>query len=372
MSEQQTTRKILVMANRDFVLYNFRVELLERLLEERWEVYICLPDGPKVKLMIDMGCRFVPVEIDKRGTNPFRDIKLIRCYREIFKKIQPDMILTYTTKVCIYAGIVAGQMKIPYIMNVSGLGTAVEQPGLLQPLMIRLYRKAAKKAQCVFFQNTENQKFFHEHHMYRGRERLIPGSGVNLEKWKYLEYPSEEKGLNFLFIARVIREKGIEEYLYCAETIKQKYPNTTFHVLGPCDGEYKDILRTYEKRGIIQYHGEVSDTAEYLRSAHCLIHPSFYPEGISNVCLEAAASGRAVITTNRAGCRETVQDGVTGYLVPVKDKIELTHDIEVFLSMGEYARANMGLLGHKKIEKEFDRKLVVRAYWEEILRVIGE
>ena len=143
-------------------------------------------------------------------------------------------------------------------------------------------------------------------------------------------------------------------------------------MLGPCDGEYKDILRAYEKRGIIQYHGEVSDTAEYLRGAHCLIHPSFYPEGISNVCLEAAASGRAVITTNRAGCRETVQDGVTGYLVPVKDKIELTHDIEVFLSMGEYARANMGLLGHKKIEKEFDRKLVVQAYWEEILRIIGE
>lgn len=369
MNEQSKERKVLVMANRDFVLYNFRIELLDCLLKEKCKVYICLPEGPKVKLMTEIGCHFINVEIDKRGTNPFRDMKLIYAYKKIFKEIQPDIILTYTTKVCIYAGIVAGTMKIPYLMNVSGLGTAVEQPGILQTLMIKLYRQAAKNAKCVFFQNDDNRMFFHDHQMYQGREKLIPGSGVNLEKWKYLNYPSEKNGVQFLFIARVIKEKGIEEYLACAEAIKKKYSNTVFHVIGPCDGDYEGTLKEYVKRNIIEYHGEVNDTSEYLKKAHCLIHPSFYPEGISNVCLEAAASGRAVITTDRAGCRETVENGTTGYLVPIKNKEELVNATERFLKIEESQRKIMGLLGRKKMEKEFNRQIVIQSYWDEILKI---
>lgn len=248
--------RVLVLANRDFVLYNFRVELLERLLTDNNEVYICLPNGPKVKYMTEMGCRYIPISIDKRGTNPFKDAQLIKDYKRIFREVKPDIILTYTTKVCIYAGIVAGNMGIPYLMNVSGLGTAVEQPGILQPLMISLYRKAAKKANCVFFQNEQNRDFFIQHKMYNGHYRMIPGSGVNLDKWKYMDYPSDENGIHFLFVARIIKEKGIEEYLSCAKTIKEKYANTVFHILGPCDGEYKDILDDYEAKDIIKYHGK--------------------------------------------------------------------------------------------------------------------
>lgn len=361
-------KKVLVLANRDFVLYNFRVEVLQRLIDEKYEVYICLPDGPKVKFMKDMGCKFVPIEIDKRGTNPIKDMKLMRDYKRIFKTVQPDMILSYTTKVCIYSGIVAGKMKIPYLVNVSGLGTALEQPGRLQPLMIALYKKAVKEAKCVFFQNTDNRSFFHKYNMYEGHELLIPGSGVNLDKWKYLEYPSDETGVEFLFVARIIKEKGIEEYLACAKAVKEEYPNTVFHVCGPCDGEYRQMLTEYENNGFIKYHGEVSDTAEFLKHIHCQIHPSYYPEGISNVCLEAAASGRPVITTDRPGCRETVDNEITGYIFEQKNREQLVKTVRKFMELSNDVRCDMGIAGREKMEKEFNRNIVVNAYMREMER----
>lgn len=360
-------KKILVMVNRDFVLYNFRIELVERLLSENYEVYICLPYGEKVDKMTAMGCRFLPVEIDKRGKNPFKDIGLILTYRKIFQKIKPDMILMYTTKVNIYAGILAGKMKLPYLMNISGLGTAVEYEGGIQKFMIALYRKAAKHANCVFFQNAENQKFFRKNQIYGGKEKLIPGSGVNLKRWTFMKYPDDKKGVEFLFVARVIKEKGIEEYLWMAKEIKKLCFDAIFRVLGPCDGNYQEILMEYEKNGIIRYHGEVQDTREYLRKAHCTIHPSYYPEGMSNVLLESAACGRPVITTNRSGCRETVEHGVTGFVFEPKNREDLLECVRRFLDMENEERREMGLAGRRKIEREFDREIVVEAYMKEVV-----
>ncbi len=358
-------KKILVMVNRDFVLYNFRIELVERLLQEKYEVYICLPYGEKVDKMVEMGCKFIPVEIDKRGTNPIRDMKLIRAYRRIMKEVRPDIVLMYTTKVDIYAGIVARMLKIPYIMNVSGLGTALEFESPLQKVMICLYKMAAKSAKCVFFQNQENLDFFMKRNMYKGKYQLIPGSGVNLEKWELLEYPTDET-VEFLFVARVIKEKGIEEYLETAKRITIEYPNTVFRVLGPCDGEYEQKLKEYEKAGYIKYHGMVQDTGMYLKNAHCTIHPSFYPEGISNVCLESASTGRPVITTNRSGCKDTVDDGVTGYIFEQRNTGQLIECVRRFMQMSNEERRQMGLAGRAKVEKEFSREIVVEAYMREI------
>lgn len=359
-------KKVLVMVNRDFVLYNFRLELVERLLQEKYEVYICLPYGKKVDKMVAMGCKFVPVEIDKRGTNPVRDLKLIKDYYKIMQQIKPDMVLMYTTKVDIYAGIVAGMLKIPYLLNVSGLGTALEFESSLQKVMITLYKQAAKKAKCVFFQNQENLDFFLKRNMYKGKYKLIPGSGVNLKRWNLMDYPSDENGVGFLFIARVIKEKGIEEYLAVAKQIKKEYPNTVFHVLGPCDGEYEQTLKEYEEAGYIQYHGMVQDTGEYLKHAHCTIHPSYYPEGISNVCLESAATGRPVITTNRSGCKDTIDDKVTGFIFEQKNTEQLIDCARRFIQMSNEERRQMGLAGRRKMEKEFSREIVIEAYMREI------
>lgn len=358
-------KKILIMVNRDFVLYNFRIELVERLLKEGHEVYICLPDGEKVAKMTAMGCKFISVEIDKRGTNPIKDIRLVKEYLRIMKEIKPDMVLLYTTKVDIYGGIVAQMLKIPYLTNISGLGTALEFETPLQKLMIQLYKVAVRNAQCVYFQNQENLDFFMRRNMYSGNYQLIPGSGVNLKKWNYMEYPDDET-VEFLFIARVIKEKGIEEYLETAKQIKAEYPNTVFHVLGPCDGGYEQKLADYENEGYIRYHGMVQDTSVYLEKAHCTIHPSFYPEGISNVCLESAASGRPIITTNRSGCRDTVEDGVTGFIFEQRNTEQLITCVRKFMQMDNAERKQMGLAGRAKMEREFDREIVVEAYMREI------
>ena len=359
-------KKILILVNRDFVLYNFRVELVEKLLNEKYDVYICLPYGEKVEEMKKMGCKFIPIDIDTRGTNPVRDMKLIKDYFKIFRKVKPDMILLYTTKVCIYGGIVAGMMNIPYLENISGLGTAVENQSKLQNFMIMLYKMAVRKADCVFFQNKENMCFFEKHKIKCRKRKLIPGSGVNLERWYPMPYPDEENGVHFLFIARVIKEKGIEEYLSCAKYIHKKYPETVFHVLGPCDGDYKEILERLQNQGIIQYHGMVQDTREFLKYAHCTIHPSFYPEGISNVLLESAACCRPVITTDRSGCIDTVDDKITGFVFPQRDTKALVNRVERFLALTNEEKRKMGLNGRQKVMKEFNREIVIKKYITEI------
>lgn len=362
-------KKILILVNRDFVLYNFRVELVEKLLNEKYDVYICLPYGEKVEEMKKMGCKFIPIDIDTRGTNPVRDMKLIKDYFKIFRKVKPNMILLYTTKVCIYGGIVAGMMNIPYLENISGLGSAVENQSKIQSFMIMLYKLAVRKADCVFFQNRENMRFFEKHEIKCRKRKLIPGSGVNLERWYPMPYPDEENGVHFLFIARVIKEKGIEEYLSCAKYIHKKYPETVFHVLGPCDGDYKEILEKLQNQGIIQYHGMVQDTREFLKYAHCTIHPSFYPEGISNVLLESAACCRPVITTDRSGCIDTVDDKITGFVFPQRDTKALVNRVERFLALTNEEKRKMGLNGRQKVMKEFNRQVVTEAYMKEVYKL---
>ena len=203
----------------------------------------------------------------------------------------------------------------------------------------------------------------------RARKRLIPGSGVSFKVHKALPYPKGNT-LNFVFIARVLKEKGIEIYLRAAEEISQKYPNTRFHVCGKCeDQKYKYLLKEIEKKGWINYHGEQEDMIPIYRMSHCIVHPSYYPEGMSNVLLEAAAHCRPIITTNRAGCREIVDDGKSGFVIPIKDENALIGAIEKFIDMTWEQKRNMGIAGRAKVEREFDRKFVVNAYMEEIERI---
>ena len=291
--------KILILANNDLGLYNFRKELIQKLLELKNEVYISLPDGPKVKELEKMGCKYIETNIDRRGTNIIKDLKLLKRYVKIIRQVSPEIILTYTIKPNIYGGIASRLMKTIYIENITGLGTALENAGFVQKITKLLYKIALKKAQCIFVQNTENLKFMKKNIGYANKFKLIPGSGVNLEKFKLLEYPEENDKIRFLFVSRIMKEKGIEQYLETAKYITNKYKNTEFHILGFCEQKYEQKLQELQKEGIIYYHGRQDDIIPYLRKASCLMHPSYYPEGMSNVCLEASASGRPVITTNR-------------------------------------------------------------------------
>ena len=360
-------KKILILANNDIGLYNFRKELIERLIQERNEVYISLPYGERVKDLEKLGCIFVETNVDRRGTNPIKDLKLILKYKNILKIVKPDIVLTYTIKPNIYGGLMCRIKNIPYICNITGLGTATENKSIVQKIVFVLYKCALKRVKCCFVQNSENLQFLTDNKLVdKMRCKLIPGSGVNLKHFKVLPYPNNSENVRFLFISRIMKEKGIEQYLEAAKVIKGKYSNTEFHVLGFCEQEYEAQLQKLTEDGIINYHGLQKDVIPFLKETSCLIHPSYYPEGMSNVLLEASASGRPVITTNRSGCREIIDDGKTGYIIEIKNSQQLIDKIEEFLKLSNDQRKQMGLEARKKVEKEFDRNIVIEEYFKEM------
>ncbi|MEQ6389254.1 glycosyltransferase family 4 protein [Bacillaceae bacterium S4-13-58] len=364
-------KKVVILSNHHAYTYNFRKEIIQRLIDEDYTVYVVLPYGEKVELLKEMGCKFIDLPLDRRGMNPITDLKLLLGYYKIIKNIKPDAVLSYTVKPNIYGGLVCRFQSIPFFPNVTGLGSAVENESLIQKILVQMYRLAYKKASCIFFQNEENQQFFHNKEIAIKKSRKIPGSGVNTQYFSLLPYPSDET-IEFVFISRIMKEKGIDQYLEAAEFIKGKYPNTKFHVLGFCEEAYEQKLNELQQKGIIHYHGMKSDVREFHEISHCTIHPTYYPEGMSNVLLESAASGRPVITTNRSGCREIVDDEVNGYIVEQQNTQNLIEKIEMFLALNHEQKKQMGLAGREKVENEFDRKIVVDAYFEEIESVINK
>ena len=357
--------KILILANNDIGLYKFRKELIEELIIRNYEVYISLPDGDFVEALKTLGCKYIKTDIARHGTNPIQDLGLLNFYKKIIRQIQPDMVLTYTIKPNIYGGLACASSDTPYLTNITGLGTAVETKGLLQFITMTVYRKALRKADTVFFQNRENENFFLKHKLVLGKHKLIPGSGVNLSYYVPLPYPKSDT-IEFVFIARIMKEKGIDQYLQAAEEIKRKYPKTKFHICGFCEENYEQVLQRFQENGTIIYHGVVADMKEIYKQIHCTVHPTYYPEGLSNVLLESAASARPIITTDRSGCREVIEDGVNGFICKQKDSNDLTMKIENFLQLTWEEKRQMGLAGRTKVEQEFDRNIIVNAYLQKI------
>ncbi|AYW46465.1 glycosyltransferase family 4 protein [Tetragenococcus koreensis] len=358
-------KKVLFLVNHDVVIYNFRRELVEHLLSENYQVIISSPYGERIDQLIEMGCVYDEVKIERHSTNPLDDMKLFLYYKKIMKKYEPDVVLTYTIKPNVYGAMAAKIAKIPCIANITGLGTALEKKGVMQKITLTLYKIAFSKISKVFFQNTENLEFFREHGIATKRHRLLPGSGVNLNHFQLMDYPPDDV-VKFVFVSRIMKEKGIDQYLGMAEYIKQKYPNVEFHILGFCEDSYEKVLKKMQQRNIIKYHGMQSDVRNFHKFSHCTIHPTYYPEGMSNVLLESAACGRPIITTNRSGCREIIDDEVNGYIVEQEDTNDLIEKVEKFLSLNFEEKKAMGLAGRKKVEREFDRKIIVDAYQEEI------
>jgi len=229
-----------------------------------------------------------------------------------------------------------------------------------------MYKFAFSNIQTVFFQNKENSQFFIDHNIAVEKHELLPGSGVNLDFFYLQDYPSTDETIDFVFISRIMKEKGIDQYLKAANYITIKYPYTRFHVCGFCEEEYEDILEEYHNKGVIIYHGMVNNIRGILKTTHCTIHPTYYPEGLSNVLLESAASGRPIISTDRSGTRETIDDGVNGYLVEQKNEKDLIEKIEKFIGLSFENKKTMGLAGRKKVEREFDRKIVIKKYMEQL------
>lgn len=362
--------RILILTNSLSGLHSFRRELVERLCAEGFEVYISANDDPISEFFISLGCTCIKSEINRHGINPVTDAKLLLHYCRLLRKIKPHAVLSYTIKPNLYGGIACRLNGVPQLANITGLGSAFETPGLLQAFIVRLYRFALKRAECVFLQNKDNQDFCNSRRMIPARQRLLPGSGVNLERFLPLPYPGDDKTA-FIFIGRIMRQKGIAEYLEAAKYIHEKYPQTEFHVLGRFEEDYSNQIDDMSKKGIVIYHSPVTEISPYLENIHCTVHPSFYPEGMSNVLLESCASARAIITTDKSGCREVVDDGVNGYIVQQQSLEDLIEKIERFINLPYEQKRAMGVAGRAKVEQHFDRKVVVNAYLDEIHTILN-
>lgn len=363
-------KKILVQTNSASGLYSFRSELMKNFLDQGHQVILAMPYDELVDDFKAMGCKYVNIPVDRRGVNPIRDIILFFKYLKLIKQVMPDVVLTYTIKPNVYGGVAAAIGKVPCLANITGLGTAVETPGMLQKLTLFMYKVGLRKDACVFYQNQFNKSFCERHSIGGKRNVLIPGSGVNLKKFEKIPFPVGHT-TEFIFISRIMKQKGIDEYLYVAEKMSQKYGDKVkFHILGRCeDAHYEQVLRNAQEKGWVLYHGQQKDIRPFIQKVHCVIHPSFYPEGMSNVILENAASGRAAITTRRPGCGETVEDGVTGYLVDERNKNQLLDAVQRYIDLPYEEKKKMGKNARLRMQRLFDRNIIIDAYNREIAAV---
>lgn len=361
--------RVLVLTNFMAGLYSFRKEVMEAIVDNGYQLYISVPDtnDDHVHFFEGLGCHIIKTAFNRRGMNPFSDFRLMITYKRLIKKLKPVVVLTYTIKPNIYGGIACRLTRTPQIANVTGLGDAVENGGWLQKLSVILYRWGISKARTVFFQNSSNRDFFIRNGITNEESILLPGSGVNLSYHTYQDYPAEGT-IRFLFIARLLKDKGTDEFFTTAETIKNKYPQTEFHILGWVEGSYEQQLEAFVKEGVVTFLGPTSDVRPYLKDAHCTIMPSYH-EGLSNVNLESAANGRPIITTDVPGCKETVDDGVTGFLVKARDSQSLIHGVERFIRLSYDQKKQMGIEGRKKVEREYDRQIIVSMYLKAMNRI---
>ena len=339
---------------------------MKAIVDAGYQLYISVPDADSdlAKNFEEFGCHLIKTEFDRRGMNPLADFKLMMEYRRMIKQLKLSAVLSYTIKPNVYGGIACRLIGTPQIANVTGLGDAIENGGWLQKLTVSLYKFGIGKAAQVFFQNETNKNFFVNHGIADTNAIVLPGSGVNLTHHRFQEY-APDGVIKFLFIARLLKDKGTEEYFETAKAIKAKFPQTEFQILGWKEGPYQQQMEELVKGGVINYLGTTSDVRPYLTNVHCTIMPSYH-EGMSNVNLESAANGRPVITTNVPGCQETIEDGKTGYLVQVRSSKSLIEGVEKFIALPYDDKVKMGKEARKFVERKFDRQIVVDAYLKAI------
>lgn len=365
VNSNKKNNNVLFLVNSDIVIYNFRLELVERLMEEGYTVHISSPYGKRIDYLVSEGAIFHETDMARHGMNPFQEIKLLNKYRKIIKEVSPKVVLTYTIKPNIYGGIAARLEKVPFISNITGLGIAIENGGPKQKLLSVLYKIGLKNSQSVFFQNEANKEYMLGKKLVTSRYDLLPGSGVNVERFGFEPYPAENADMIFSIIGRIMEDKGTEELIEAAKIVKAKYPCVRFRLIGYFDDDYENIVKRAVDEGLVEYCGSQIDVKPFIKESFAVIQPSHH-EGMSNTLLESASMGRPVIASDIPGCRETFDEGISGFGFKVKDHLSLANIISKFIELPYEEKQKMGINGRKKMETEFARSIVVDKYMSEI------
>ena len=377
MSDSKPKKTIAIVINTSWNIYNFRIGLLKALRQEGYKILAIAPKDNYSDKLIELGFDYHEIKINNKGTNPLQDLLLMFSFYRLYKKLKPDVLLHYTIKPNIYGTLAAKLAGIPSLNNVSGLGTVFLNDNFSSKLAQKLYRFSMRYAQKVFFQNPDDRQLFIDKRLLaESQTALLPGSGINLEEF----YPSpasknKEDPFVFLLIARMIKDKGVLEFVKAAGQIR----NTThapveFCLLGeiyPANPTAisRDEIKDWQDQGLIKYLGHVDDVAVKINQSDCVVLPS-YREGLSRVLLEAAALAKPIITSDTPGCRDVVDDAVNGYLCRVKDSKDLANQMQKMLDLSHEQRRAMGQKGRLKVEHEFDEKIVIKKYSQAILNAI--
>ena len=367
---------ILMTVNVAWNIWNFRRPQIEALAADRHRITVlALPDDAVPELE-RLGCRVRPLEMSVKGLNPLEDLKLQRRFGRIFREERPDAVLSYTIKNNIFGARAAKPAGVPFIPNVTGLGTAFLSGKLLQTVTEQLYRHSFAALPVVFFQNEDDRDLFLDRRLVRvNQARLLPGSGIDLVRFAPAAMPAPEEPPTFLMIARLLRDKGVVEFVDAARRLKARHPKARFQLLGAVGSENRsaigrETLDAWVAEGVVEYLSTTNDVRPAITAANCVVLPS-YREGAPRTLIEAAAMARPLIATDVPGCRAVVDRDVSGFLCNVKSAESLADSMERFLALTPEAQRAMGAAGRMKMEREFDQRLVVDAYREALDWVIG-
>lgn len=392
-------KRVVIALNLAWNLVNFRAGLIRALVAEGYEVVAVAPDDEYAPRLAALGCRFVPLPMDNQGTHPGRDLLLLWRFLRMLRRERPVVYLGYTVKPNVYGSLAAHGLGIPVVNNIAGLGAVFIRDSVVTRVVRGLYRLALARSRRVFFQNDEDLRLFVEGGLVRpevtGR---VPGSGIDLGRFVAVglpggdlsgapalsPYPSPASGrgesggerIRFLLIARMLWDKGVGEYVAAARSLRQRYPDAEFCLLGFLDVQNPAAISraqmdAWVAEGVVTYLGVSDDVREQIAEADCVVLPS-YREGTPRTLLEAAAMARPLVATDAVGCREVVDDGVNGYLCRVKDADDLAERMERMIGLSHEERTAMGLRGREKVEREFDERFVIDAYLKAIREACGE
>ncbi|KAA3439874.1 glycosyltransferase family 4 protein [Rufibacter hautae] len=369
--------RIAIVINKSWNIFNFRLSLVKALLAAGHEVVAIAPEDAYSAKLVAEGCQFVPLPLESKGTNPFKDMLLVRKFLKAYKSVKPDVILQYTIKPNIYGSIAAHLAGIPTINNVSGLGTVFIVQNLVSKIAMALYRFSFQFPAKVFFQNSDDKALFLDRKLVRESiTEVIPGSGIDTKR--YLPAPEFKRQHPFVFlmVSRALYEKGLVEYVEASKILKAKHPELRIQLLGAIDEEGNiGIKRTqveaWANEGWLEYLGTSDNVASIVHGADCVVLPS-YREGTPRTLLEAAAMAKPIVTTNVPGCKETVIDGYNGYLCEVRNGADLAAKMEQVYLLSNPELQAMGHNSRRLAEEKFDEKFVIDRYFAAIEGATGK
>ncbi len=396
---------IALFSNTAWSIYNFRLGLIKALQADGHKILVVVPpDKRYVALLQEIDCQVTTIPMDNMGANPLRDGALLLRYIKYIYRAQPQLSILFTIKPVIYGAIASWITRTPSLSVITGLGTAFIRDNQLTRIVGTLYRVALRRTNKVFFLNGEDMRFFRSKGIINdaqyittipgegvnlsvyandfkeivsknaSRVIVIPGSGIDIERFKSVD--NNNNGFSFILVARMIRDKGVVEFVEAARMLRQRFPTVKFKLLGYIGVQNRGAITQMEidhwvSEGVVEYLGSASDVRPFLINANCVVLPS-YREGISRTLLEAAAMSLPIVTTNVPGCRDIVEDGVNGFLCAPRSAHDLADKLALLLELSDEQRAEMGRRGREKVEREFDEKIVIDKYRESISSILEQ